>query len=189
MRLKQNLPGLLALCLYGLCIPAANWTLQHVGTLCQPDGPCLIPVAPGLMAPSGVLLAGAGLVLRDIVQRLQGLTVSVGAVIAGTIASAALAPEPLVYASAVAFGFSEVVDAVIFTPLQKRGLVAAVAVAAGVGLVVDSVVFLQLAFGSLEHLAGQILGKAEMVLVSLPIVHMLRLVTGRPADDYQQATR
>ncbi len=39
---------------------------------------------------------------------------------------------------------------------------------------VDSVVFLWLAFGSLDFLAGQVVGKAWMVLLSLPFVAWLR---------------
>ena len=51
----------------------------------------------------------------------------------------------------------------------------AMGVASGVvGLVVDSVVFLWLAFGSLEFLLGQIVGKAWMVLLSIPFVTWLR---------------
>ena len=54
-------------------VPLANWMIQHVGTVCVPHGPCLVPVAPGLMAPSGVLTVGVALVLRDVVQRCLGL--------------------------------------------------------------------------------------------------------------------
>ncbi|MEJ2433502.1 MAG: hypothetical protein P8Y53_10180 [Pseudolabrys sp.] len=43
-----------------------------------------------------------------------------------------------------------------------------------VGLVVDSIVFLWLAFGSLEFLEGQIIGKAWMVLLALPLIAWLR---------------
>jgi queuosine precursor transporter len=43
-----------------------------------------------------------------------------------------------------------------------------------VGLVVDSMVFLWLAFGSLDFLAGQILGKTWMVLLAIPFVVYLR---------------
>ena len=43
-----------------------------------------------------------------------------------------------------------------------------------VGLVVDSIIFLWLAFGSLDFLAGQVVGKAWMVLLSIPFVHYLR---------------
>jgi len=43
-----------------------------------------------------------------------------------------------------------------------------------VGLVVDSIVFLWLAFGSLDFLLGQVVGKAWMVLLSIPFVAWLR---------------
>jgi hypothetical protein len=39
---------------------------------------------------------------------------------------------------------------------------------------VDSIVFLWLAFGSLDFLLGQIIGKGWMVLLSLPLVAWLR---------------
>ena len=48
------------------CVPAANWLIVHVGTVCVPEGPCLVPVAPGILAPSGVLTVGVALVLRDV---------------------------------------------------------------------------------------------------------------------------
>jgi hypothetical protein len=41
-------------------------------------------------------------------------------------------------------------------------------------LVVDSIVFLWLAFGSLAFLPGQVMGKAWMVLLSIPFVMYLR---------------
>ncbi|MBW8269236.1 VUT family protein [Caldovatus aquaticus] len=168
--------GLLFLLGFGLCIPAANWLIQNVGTACVPQGgPCLIPVAPGgVMAPSGVLLVGLALVLRDLVQRRLGLRWAAGAILAGTALSALLAPPALVLASAAAFLLSEFADLAVYTPLQRRGLIAAVAASSVVGLVVDSVVFLWLAFGSLDFLAGQVVGKAWMVLAALPFLHWLR---------------
>jgi uncharacterized PurR-regulated membrane protein YhhQ (DUF165 family) len=50
----------------------------------------------------------------------------------------------------------------------------AVIVSSFAGLVVDSIVFLWLAFGSLDFLAGQVVGKTWMVLLSLPFVAWLR---------------
>jgi queuosine precursor transporter len=50
----------------------------------------------------------------------------------------------------------------------------AVLLSSMVGLVVDSVMFLWLAFGSLDFLAGQIIGKMWMVLFAMPIVAWLR---------------
>ena len=166
--------GFLFLAAYIACIPIANWLVQHVGTVCVPDGPCLIPVGPGMMAPSGVLMVGLALVLRDLVQRRLGAVYGLAAIGVGTALSAALAPAPLVIASAVAFLFSELADFAIYTPLQKRGLVRAVAASSLAGLVMDSLLFLWLAFGSLEFLAGQIVGKAVIVVLTLPAIDWLR---------------
>ena len=70
----------------------------------------------------------------------------------------------------VAFLLSEFADFAVYTPLARRRLVAAVVASSIVGLVVDSIVFLWLAFGSLEFLFGQIVGKVWMVLLSIPFV-------------------
>ncbi len=167
--------GFLFLLGFGLCIPAANWLIGNVGTVCVPGGgPCLIPVAPGLLAPSGVLMVGLALVLRDMVQRRLGLGWAGAAVLAGAALSALLAPPSLVVASAAAFLVSEAADLAVYTPLQRRGLVLAVALSSVVGLALDSVVFLLLAFGGLDFLAGQVVGKLWMVLASLPFVAWLR---------------
>jgi len=171
---RRRREGLVFLVLFGLTIPLANWLIGHVGAVCAPPAPCLIPVAPGLMAPSGVLMIGVALVLRDLTQRRLGIGVSALAIVAGAGVSALLAPPALVIASAVAFLLSEAADLAVYTPLARRRLVAAVAASSLAGLVVDSIVFLWLAFGSLDFLAGQIVGKAWMVLLSIPFIAWLR---------------
>jgi hypothetical protein len=171
---RRRREGLLFLLLFGLTIPAANYLVQHVGTECVPRGPCLVPVLPGLAAPSGVLLIGVALVLRDLVQRRLGVFASAIAILVGAALSAQLVPPALVIASTLAFLLSEFADLAVYTPLARRGLVMAVIASSGVGLVVDSIVFLWLAFGSLDFLMGQIVGKAWMVLLSIPFVAWLR---------------
>lgn len=166
---------------YLACAPMANWMIGHVGTMCVPNGPCLIPVAPGLMAPSGVLMVGFALVLRDAAQRLLGKSWSLAAVLVGTALSVFVAAPGLVVASGIAFLLSELADFAVYTPLQRRGLVLAVIASSLVGLVVDSVVFLTLAFHSLDFLAGQIVGKAWAVLISTPLVRGLRRIAPTPA--------
>lgn len=166
--------GFFYLTAFALCIPAANWLIGNVGTVCVPDGPCLIPVAPGITAPSGVLMIGLALVLRDLVQRHLGVRWAIGAVLVGAALSGFFAPPALVVASAVAFLLSELADLAVYTPLQKKRLVLAVFASSVVGLVIDSAVFLYLAFGSLDYIAGQVVGKTWMVLLALPVVHMLR---------------
>ena len=171
---RKNVEGSIFLVLFCLTIPAANWMIGHVGTLCVPNGPCLVPVAPGIMAPSGVLTVGAALVLRDLVQRRLGVEFGLGAIAAGAAISAGLAPPSLVLASATAFFLSEFADFAVYTPLARRRFVVAVVVSSIVGLIVDSIVFLWLAFGSLEFLLGQIVGKLWMVLLAVPFVAYLR---------------
>jgi uncharacterized PurR-regulated membrane protein YhhQ (DUF165 family) len=160
--------------LFCLTIPAANWMIVNVGTVCTRDGPCLIPVAPGLMAPSGVLMVGVALVLRDLVQRRLGLIAAVAAILIGAGISGLVAPLALVTASAAAYLISEFADLAVYTPLQERRFLAAVVASSIVGLIVDSIVFLWLAFGSLDFLAGQVVGKAWMVLLAVPFILYLR---------------
>ena len=157
-----------------LCIPMANWMIGNVGTFCAPDGPCLIPVGPNLMAPSGVLMIGLALVLRDLVQRRLGKIWAIGAIFGGAFLSGLVAPAALVVASISAFLLSELADFAVYTPLQKRRLILAVFASSAVGLVIDSLLFLYLAFGSLDFLSGQIVGKAWMVLLALPFIWWLR---------------
>jgi uncharacterized PurR-regulated membrane protein YhhQ (DUF165 family) len=166
--------GGIFLFLFCLTVPVANWMIGHVGTVCVPNGPCLIPVAPKLMAPSGVLMIGIALVLRDLVQRRLGFRFALAAILIGAALSGLVAPVSLVIASASAFLLSEFADLLVYTPLARKRMVTAVVLSSMVGLVIDSIVFLWLAFGSLEFLAGQVVGKAWMVLLSIPFVVLLR---------------
>jgi queuosine precursor transporter len=171
---RSRLEGYLFLVAFGLCIPAANWMIGNVGTTCLPNGPCLVPVAPGLAAPSGVLMIGLALVLRDLVQRRLGPGWTALAIVLGALLSALFAPQALVFASAVAFLLSEFADMAVYTPLQKKRLVLAVLLSGLVGLTIDSIVFLYVAFGNLDFLAGQIVGKAWITVLSLPFIHWFR---------------
>jgi uncharacterized PurR-regulated membrane protein YhhQ (DUF165 family) len=92
----------------------------------------------------------------------------------GAALSGLFAPPALVIASAVAFLLSETVDFAVYTPLAQKYFVAAVAASGFFGLLVDSVVFLWLAFGSLDFLAGQIVGKAWMIVLAIPLMMWFR---------------
>ena len=174
MESRRQLEGFAYLAGFVLSIPTANWMIGNVGASCEGIGPCVIPVAPGIMAPSSVLVVGLTFVLRDLVQRRLGVQWSIGAILLGAVLSALVAPASLVLASATAFLFSELADLAVYTPLQRRRLVLAVFSSSLVGLVLDSVIFLILAFGSLEFLAGQVIGKSWMVLLVLPLIALLR---------------
>ena len=156
------------------CIPVANWLIGHAGTKCVPNGPCLVPVGFGLMAPSGVLVIGLALVLRDFVQRDLGAWWTAGAIVVGAALSAAVAPPALVVASGAAFLLSELADMAVYTPLRERRLGLAVLASGVVGAAVDSAVFLWLAFGSLAYLDGQIVGKLWASLAAFVVLVALR---------------
>jgi uncharacterized PurR-regulated membrane protein YhhQ (DUF165 family) len=157
-------------------IPAANYLIQHVGTTCVPDGPCLVPVLPGLMAPSGVLVVGLALVLRDMVHSALGVRWAFFAIVAGAALSSLLAPPALVLASVVAFLLSETADLLVYAPLRERWPSSAVLASGVAGAVVDSCLFLFIAFGSLQYVTGQVVGKLWM---SVAAALLLRLLTTR----------
>lgn len=171
---RRRVEGYAFLLAFALCVPLANWMIHNVGLVCVPDGPCLIPVAPGLMSPSAVLVAGLALVLRDLVQRRLGVLWSIAAIAIGGVLSWWVAPPALVAASVAAFLFSEFADLMVYTPLQRRRLVLAVVASSVVGLIVDTVIFLHMAFGSLEFMWGQVVGKGWMVLLAIPLIVLLR---------------
>lgn len=156
-------------------IPAANWLIGHVGE-CVPHGPCLVPVAPGIMAPSGVLVIGAALVLRALLQEAAGRSWVLACVVLGSALSAFIAPPGLALASGVAFLASELADWAVYSPLRRRGLHLALVLAGLTGAVVDSALFLGLAFGSMDFMAGQVIGKLWATLAVLPVFGWARNV-------------
>lgn len=154
----------------------ANWLIGNVGYHCDPI--CVIPVWPGIMAPSGVLAIGLGFTLRDLVQRRLGIGWTFAGIIIGATLSAWLSPA-LALASGAAFLFSETADLFVYTPLQKRNLFAAVIGSNIVGLVIDSILFLSLAGIPMMFLPGQIIGKLWMTVLALPVVWLMRRRTER----------
>lgn len=157
-----------ALAGFFMSIPAANWLIGNVGA-CVPQGPCLVPVGFGLMAPSGVFAIGAALVFRDAVHSVFGWRVAMAAIVAGAALSWLISPH-LAVASAVAFLLAESADLLVYAPLRERRLLWAVLLSGVAGAVVDSAAFLWLAFGSLDYLAGQVIGKAWASLAAVPLI-------------------
>jgi queuosine precursor transporter len=157
--------GPLVLVAYVGTIAAANWAVQHYG---------VVPVGFGLAAPAGVYAAGLAFTLRDLTQDTLGKVAVLGAIAAGALLSAAVSTGRLALASATAFLVSEILDFGIYTPLRKRGWLRAVTLSNLVGLAADSALFLWLAFGSLQFLAGQIVGKAWMTLLAILVLGGVR---------------
>lgn len=167
---------------FAATIPAANWLIGNVGTTCVPNGPCLVPVGFGLSAPSGVLMIGLALVLRDWVQEAGGVRAALAAITLGAVLSWFVAPPALVVASVAAFAFAELADLAVYTPLRRRHLGVAVLASGLVGSVIDSAMFLWLAFGSLDFIAGQVVGKLWVSIVAAVV-----LVTLRRVGNYRAA--
>jgi queuosine precursor transporter len=159
---------------FAATIPLANWLIGNVGTVCVPNGPCLIPVGFGLTAPSGVLVVGASLVLRDMVHEAGGAKAALIAIGIGGVLSALFAAPALLLASVFAFTLAELADLAVYVPLRERRLWLAVLFSGIAGAIVDSAVFLWIAFGSLEFIEGQIVGKIWMTLIALPFLWFSR---------------
>lgn len=169
--------GYLAFAAFAATIPAANWLIGNIGTECVVNGPCLVPVGFGLMAPSGVLMVGAALVLRDLVHERLGASWAVAAIVLGAVLSAFFAPAALVVASVAAFLLAEGADLAVYAPLRRRHLVWAVVLSGIVGAAIDSAVFLLLAFGSFDLIEGQIVGKIWMSLAAGVVLVSSRALT------------
>ena len=152
----------------------ANWMISNVGN-CIPDGPCVIPVGFELTAPSGVLMIGIALVLRDGIHEVYGRKWVLGGIMIGALLSAAVSPA-LALASGVAFALSELGDMAVYEPIRKYSRPLGVAISGIIGGAVDSALFLMLAFGSLDFFAGQFVGKTEMALVGAGIFVVYKVV-------------
>lgn len=149
---------------YILTIFAANWAIARFGG---------VPVGFGLEAPAGVYFAGLAFTLRDLTQERLGRRWTVGAILIGAALSATVSRE-FALASGAAFLFSELADFVVYTPLRQHHWLGAVLASNTVGLIVDSVLFLSLAFGSLQFLAGQVVGKGWMTVLAVVLLSMWR---------------
>jgi uncharacterized PurR-regulated membrane protein YhhQ (DUF165 family) len=134
----------------------------------------LVPVGFGLMAPAGVYAVGVAFTLRDLAQDALGKRWVIVGIFAGAALSALVSPQ-FALASGAAFLMSEALDMAVYTPLRERNWVGAVVASNVVGLVVDSIVFLWLAFGSLDFLAGQVVGKAYMTVLAVMLLALVRM--------------
>lgn len=143
--------------LFAATIPAANWMIGNVGDCGQ--GPCVVPVGFGLYAPSGVLVIGLALVLRDWLHEIAGWRWALAAVVLGAALSLAISPAALAFASATAFLFSEIADLAVYARLRAQSRPLAVIASQVVGAFIDSSLFVFIAFGSLQFTAGTTLGK------------------------------
>lgn len=144
---------------------AANWLTSRYG---------FVPVGFGLTATAGTYAAGLSFGARDALHEAAGWRAAVLAVLVGAALSAAVSPS-LALASGVAFLVAELADLFVYHPLRERRWTVAVVASNVVGAFVDTVVFLHLAgFPIRSALAGQMVGKALMILPALLVVGWVR---------------
>ncbi len=169
----QRIVAVVAFVVYAGVIVGANWMIGHIGT--PIPGAHVLPVGFGLMAPSGVYLAGAAFVARDVLQRVAGPRVGIAAIVIGALISATVSSAHLAFASGATFLLSESCDFLVYTPLQKRNFPLAVVVSGLIADLVDSTVFLTLAGIPLAlALEGQLVGKLWVMLAGGLVAAWLR---------------
>lgn len=186
---RRQIVGALLAILYVLTILGANYAITHWGNApAFLGGPYTVPVWPGIEAPSGVLFAGFAFTFRDLTQEWLGRKAVIVAILAGALLSwVVTSNRDLAMASAVAFLFSEFADFGVYQPLRERRWLLAVFASNVVGLVIDSILFLQIAFGSLDFIEGQIIGKLWTTVFAVVVLLALRRWViprySRPADE------
>lgn len=167
---------------------AANWAITRYG---------VVPIGFGLAAPAGVYFAGLSFGLRDALHEMGGRRIVLAAIGCGAglsywVSGGGSIPggrAPVALASGLAFAVSETADLVVYEPLRRRHWVAAVVASNLVGSIVDSIVFLWLAFGGVDHLAGNAVGKTYMTAVALPIVWGVRRAVSRHSHHREDQGR
>lgn len=169
----MRLFGWICAVLFVATVWGANYAVKHWG---------IVNVGFGLEAPAGVYFAGIAFTLRDIVHRALGRAVVMGCIVVGALFSWLLEANvsipgghvSLAVASAIAFLASESADLAVYEPMRQRGWMRAVIASNAVGILADSALFLWLAFGSLDFFKGQVVGKAWMTVVAIPILLLIR---------------
>lgn len=166
-----------------------------------------IPVGFGFEATAGTLFAGVMLASRDAVQDALGRWAVVVMILLGTIVSLLISDPHIALAAALAFGFAELADFAVYTPIRNRSIIGdkrwalAVVASNAVGALADSVIFLGIAFGLgaiTPALPGQMVGKLWATLaylligwvVAKAILNPLRKAgrLGQPSEKSVEAT-
>ncbi len=149
---------------YALTIATANWATSLWPAV----------MIARLRIPAGALVTGLVFTMRDLLQDAVGTRTALLAVALGSALSSLTAQPRIALASAAAFAVSELVDLAVYTPVRRRSQLAAVGLSNATGLLVDTVLFLPLAFGSLDQLAGQLVGKVATTILAVILLSLAR---------------
>ena len=164
----KRLTTITAFVAFVLTVVAANWSLATWG---------IVNIGFGLSAPAGVFAAGLAFTLRDTLHEAGNRYWVIGAILVGAGLSALLQDARLfALASGTAFVLSEGADLLVYSPLRARGWLRAVLASNVVGFTLDSILFLWIAFGTLDFLEGQLVGKGYMTVGAIAMLWILRWI-------------
>ena len=158
--------GIALFVLFIATVLGANWAIVTFG---------VVPVGFGFMAPAAVFFAGIAFTCRDMLHESLGRIAVIAAILIGAALSWFVEPT-FAIASGTAFLVSEFADFSVYSPLRSRGWLRAVAASNVAGLTADSILFLWLAFGSMDFLEGQLLGKIYMTVAAIAALWIARRI-------------
>ncbi len=165
--------------LFVVAAAASNWAIENVGRDNGPLAPRTISIGWGLEAPSGVVLIGMMIAVRDALHERVGLRGTIVVIAIASLVSAVLAPPALAIASGVTLLVAEITDALVYQQLRRRGRIVAATASNVASSIVDSALFLTIAYGAHAAAGGTwtlTLGKFEASLATLALVALF----GRP---------
>ena len=165
---RDKVIGLAFLAAFTATVVGANWALLEYG---------IVPVGFGLSAPASVYFVGLAFTFRDGLRERLGFRGALVAIAIGGLLSYGLevrqGDDPIAriaLASVTAFLVSETSDALVYERLREYSRLLGIVASNTVGVIVDSACFLLLAFGSLEFLQGQVVGKLYMTLFVVVLI-------------------
>ena len=171
---RDKVIGLAFLVAFAATVVGANWAIL---TFRAPDGSPAVPIGFGLSAPASVYFVGLAFTFRDGLRERLGFRGALVAIAVGGLLSYVLevrqGGDPvarIALASMAAFLVSETSDALVYERLREYSRLLGIVASNTVGVIVDSALFLFLAFGSLEFLEGQVVGKSYMTLFVVVLI-------------------
>lgn len=180
--LRSIAPQALIVSLYLLSIVAGVVAIDQLG---------VVQIPGGFAAPAAVYVVGVTLLLRDLVHEAIGRRGAFFAIVAAAALSAIFNPS-LAVASGLAFLISETLDLLVYEKVRDLldSRLSGMMISNAISIPVDSLIFLQLAFGSLVFLPGQIVGKSIATVVALAVLAAIGTVYhGRRERKLEEAIR
>jgi len=164
----------------------ANWLVTTQG---------MWPIGFGLEAVSGTMFVGFVIAARDIIQDTLGRTTILALIAVGTAISFTMSAPAIAFASAAAFGFGELMNFAVYTPIRTKSKLGdkrwATAVVSSniVASLIDSIMFLAIAFGITSigvEVLGQFVGKMYATIAYLIIGWVIGRIRAGSLQAFEQ---